>query len=476
MAGSDSETSALKRVGEILGVVTQAVVLLGVVGFIALVCLELRRDTLGIAPFETPPPMQAMGYSPQVAMRRFRSATDRVIDAATTAYLPEGRLPLQLMEPNSERIDFEAPALGLSLAMTVSAVRRTIGSPEPRLEGEFVCAAPGCADGRVALELRLLVDGSWRTLTSPPVLASAPAALDGYLEAAAAGVLEHRLPVVAASYHLRAGDAAAAERIAARVAEGPREERKWGENLLGILRFDEGDPEGARAHYERALALDPGFAVAANNLALLALATGDAKEAARRIDAAVAARPAYPAAHVNAAYIRAVLGDFDRALESAREAARLDPDGAEAQLAIAGVLGQRGVAAATTGGDASADFAAAERAYGDALLRDPGNVMAEAGVAQLHALRQDHEAAVAIYERIAARGEPPPVVLAAWAASLVELGDRDAAAEKLRALLCARGAPASGFARGALEQARASGLALARQAGLCGALPGACGC
>ena len=74
---------------------------------------------------------------------------------------------------------------------------------------------------------------------------------------------------------------------------------------LGAALSLAGDPDGARAHYDRAIALDPRNERARYALALLLIAEGRAAEARKHLEAALALKPDFPAA-------RAALESLDK--------------------------------------------------------------------------------------------------------------------------------------------------------------------
>ncbi len=99
----------------------------------------------------------------------------------------------------------------------------------------------------------------------------------------------------------------------------------------------EGNIDGARALFERALAADPGYVAALNSLAgielKLAFGAKEAAEQKRRLDAAfrliekaLALEPESVDALSRLAFIQGVRGDTGRAIELAERALRIDPD------------------------------------------------------------------------------------------------------------------------------------------------------
>ncbi|MCC6928892.1 MAG: tetratricopeptide repeat protein [Gemmatimonadaceae bacterium] len=91
-----------------------------------------------------------------------------------------------------------------------------------------------------------------------------------------------------------------------------------------VARHLAGDAKGAIALYKKALAADPGFAEACNNLATLFASRGDEGEAEQLLERAVALKPDYGEAHNNIGLMRATRGDHARAVPAFERAIALD--------------------------------------------------------------------------------------------------------------------------------------------------------
>jgi tetratricopeptide (TPR) repeat protein len=87
-----------------------------------------------------------------------------------------------------------------------------------------------------------------------------------------------------------------------------------------MARARRGEADAARAHFERAVAVDPRYAEAHNNLAAMLLSAGRLEDALAHAARAVAVEPALAEAHANrvAALIR--LGRFADAWAAVRAA------------------------------------------------------------------------------------------------------------------------------------------------------------
>ncbi len=175
---------------------------------------------------------------------------------------------------------------------------------------------------------------------------------------------------------LQAGDAGRASlhyRQAAEIwtAENRRDfaARAW--NNLGIACRAQQRNADAIAAYRRALELDPGLALARNNLGFALLLDNQVAEAAGQFRAALAAQPGFWQAHANLALAYSMERQWEPALAELAEAARLSPGNPEVEARFGEVcLARR-------------DIEAARRWFAQALIHEPENARAKAGLAAL---------------------------------------------------------------------------------------------
>jgi Tfp pilus assembly protein PilF len=126
---------------------------------------------------------------------------------------------------------------------------------------------------------------------------------------------------------------------------------------LGTLLARSGDDGGARAAFERALALQPDLAEASNDLGALLARGSDIEAAIVRFRAALAAAPEYPDALNNLGYALLLTGHETEARTLYEQALALQPDFPEALNNLGMLLGRAG------------DHDRAERYFRDALAR-----------------------------------------------------------------------------------------------------------
>jgi Tfp pilus assembly protein PilF len=126
---------------------------------------------------------------------------------------------------------------------------------------------------------------------------------------------------------------------------------------LGTLLAKTGETDRARAAFERALALQPAFAEASNDLGALLAQSGDLEGAMHQFRAAITAAPEYPDALNNLGYALLLTGQEAQARAMYEKALALQPDFPEALNNLGMLNGRAG------------DLEAAERRFRDALAR-----------------------------------------------------------------------------------------------------------
>ena len=221
---------------------------------------------------------------------------------------------------------------------------------------------------------------------------------------------------------------------------------------LGRLLVQKGRPDEAIAHYEKALEINPADAEAHNNLGATLFANGHVDEAIAHYQAALKIRPDYAKASCNLANALLSKGDLDGSIACYSACLALSPNQAEAQYNLASALFRTGrtdeaiahyqkvLELRPGNADAHANlgsvFLAKGRVrdaiaqYRDALRIAPDNVAAQSNLAWLLAtaadpsLRNGSEA-VLLAERAESeisRSENHAVVLRILAAAYAETG------------------------------------------------------
>ena len=192
--------------------------------------------------------------------------------------------------------------------------------------------------------------------------------------------IHHRL--AAAAWKAKDWDLALRHAVAA-TAVGPDLNAGW--SILGVIRQDTGDYQGAVAAHRRALAIDPEDYISLNNLGISRKWTGDlegAIECYRRViehaskfaDGDTEDRTLLAAAYGNLATALKESGDLPGALAAARSAVKVSPRWAETHIGVGAVLHAAGKADAAVAAMHQAvsldpDWGEAHGKYAVALLR-----------------------------------------------------------------------------------------------------------
>jgi len=194
-----------------------------------------------------------------------------------------------------------------------------------------------------------------------------------------------------------------------------------GETNLASALQAEGRIDEAAAHYARAIALQPDYAPAYNNLGVMQRAAGRVDEAIATYQVALQQKGDYPDAHYNLANALLEKGRPQEAAEHFRIALRSIPDSA-------GAANNLGIALAAQ--NRPADAVAAFRA---AVAADPNSAVAHRNLADALAAAGQVEAAVAEFQRASALDPNDPGAPYNLGVVLLEAGRIPAAISALRA-------------------------------------------
>lgn len=207
---------------------------------------------------------------------------------------------------------------------------------------------------------------------------------------------------------------AEAQRLAAaEAARNPNEPALA--NALGRAQREMGTKDAAVTSFQRAVALERGYADAHNNLGLTLRDMGRFADAARAFRAAVIAAPNWPVALINLADMLNRLGAQARALPYAQKAAALEPKSAPAALLLGEIEFRSG------------HYAQAADAFARAVAADPTGIQPHLSLAQAYTrLGRDAEA-MAEYDRLLDRAPKNATALAGKAGLLQSLGRFDEA-------------------------------------------------
>jgi Tfp pilus assembly protein PilF/peroxiredoxin len=192
---------------------------------------------------------------------------------------------------------------------------------------------------------------------------------------------------------------------------------------LGTLYMKGGAPTSARAAYERALELQPGYADASNSLGALLAQSGEVPAAIERFRAAIRARPDFADALNNLGFALFQTGEPAQAYELYQKALALKPDFPEALNNVGIYFGRQG------------DLEAAQRFFQQALEKRAGYDEAANNLALVLAARGDHAGAIAVLRRALELSPEFETTYATLARLLAQAGQREEALRALERLL-----------------------------------------
>lgn len=287
---------------------------LAILIFIPILASQFLRSPVLIEPIAVPEALAARGMTSEVVASRL---WDGLRDANALARTSKASVAAI---PNSQRVQFSVPEVGLSMDSIVRQTRQFFNIYETRIAGEFVCADAGCAPEGMVLRLRIL-RGTSEVIDLPAV---GDQDLRHYFRSAAIQILSVLDPFVAVSA-ISETEPVRATALARRLIRQHHPDSKWAHNLIGNLRSTAEDFRPALAEYRAALALDPDFTIAQANAARVLRQLGDPVASRAEYDRILARLPQSPEVQEGYAELAIGAGDIDAAIEYFKAAAALDP-------------------------------------------------------------------------------------------------------------------------------------------------------
>lgn len=199
----------------------------------------------------------------------------------------------------------------------------------------------------------------------------------------------------------------------------PKAALPW--NMRGVVQAARGDTRAARANFEKALALQPNFVVAARNLALLDLADKNPAAAKKRLEDILAKEPTNDAASLALAEVEAASGGSKDSIAAILDrAVKANPGSAVARLALVNLYGRLN--------DPKAALAAAQAA----ASAIPGNAQILETLGALQQATGDVKAAISTFEKLVEQAPQSPGAFLRLAAAQLASKDYDGAIASLR--------------------------------------------
>jgi tetratricopeptide (TPR) repeat protein len=277
----------------------------------------IEFDEIIIEPISMPKPLIDRGYSAEVATMRLADAIQTINKKSITAKSHSE------IQSSSREIDFAVPGSSVSLNSLIQLLRQTLGKPQTRVVGEFVCATNACSTD-ILLRLRIL-SKDMKEINLAPIGAST---IDNYFELAGESILREVNPYVLASYYYEASRRVEALEIARRMIELDHPDKKWAQILVGASYRESKDFENATIWYQSALKTDPNFALAYVNLGNIQDDQNDQDGAIAEYEKAIAIDPNYAIVHSNLGNVLTEKNDFEGAIAEYQKAIAIDPDDA----------------------------------------------------------------------------------------------------------------------------------------------------
>jgi tetratricopeptide (TPR) repeat protein len=287
---------------------------LAILIFIPILFSQFLRNPVLIEPIAVPEALVIRGLTPEVVASRL---WDGLRDANALARTSKESVAAI---PNSQRVQFAVPEVGLSMDSIVRQTRQFFNLHQTRIAGEFVCADAACAPEGMLLRLRVLRGGS--DVIDLPAVGQQD--LRRYFTGAAIQILSILDPFVAVSA-IAETEPVRATALARRLIRQHHPDAKWAHNLIGNLRSTAGDYRPALAEYRAALALDPQFTIAQANAARALRQLGDPVAARAEYDAILARDPGSPEVQEGYAELAIGAGKIDEAIAYLQHAAEIEP-------------------------------------------------------------------------------------------------------------------------------------------------------
>ncbi len=287
---------------------------LAILVFIPVLASQFLRNPVLIEPIAVPKALVTRGMTPEVVASRL---SDGLRDATALARTSKESVAAI---PNSQRVQFTVPEVGLSMDSIIRQTRQFLNLHQTRITGEFVCADAACAPEGMRLRLRI-VRGTSDVIDLPPV---GEEDLRAYFTDAAIQVLTVLDPFVAVSA-ISETEPVRATALARRLIRQHHPDSKWAHNLIGNLRTNDEDYRAALAEYRAALALDPDFTIAHANAARTLRQLGDPVASRAEYDAIAARTPDAPAVLEGYAELAIGAGNIDDGIDYLLRASAGDP-------------------------------------------------------------------------------------------------------------------------------------------------------
>lgn len=289
------------------------------------------ENLIVVNPISIPKSLEGEGYTSTVASQRLIDEIHLVGDQSGST---RQRANVGSESQFAALSTVQVPAAGFSFRSLIAALRDLIGVDDSTVSGEILIR-------RVPTESYVMIvriEGPAGRFVRPVEAGTA----DEVISKAARVVVEHIDPYIYSNYLYETGQREQAEEMAIRLAaSNDKNTAKWAFVLLGFLREEEQRFDDSIKLFEKAIDLDPLFALAHANVAAVLTLQGKFESAIERAKAALAINSKQPHAHVAWGDALRKLNRPDEAIEKYREASKHDQKFWRAYLAWAEVLREK---------------------------------------------------------------------------------------------------------------------------------------
>lgn len=254
MLKSISMLKLIEKLDQFRAIISNLAISLVAGALVVILIKQLTHSRIMVEPIQVPPPLNEQGFTPEITAQWVMDEMLTIQKAATTR--KEG----QAIAPEWQQFDMDVPGSGLSISAIGQAVRESLGLTQRRIGGEVI-ATPS------SYQMRIRLSGSQITYASVEV---EKGQIEQLIKLAAEEAVQRIDPFMFASYlHATKQIDRLDQAITFSLSEGPKEDRPWALNLLGISQVEAQDLGAAKRSYLDAIEEDEDFALAYYNLSNL---------------------------------------------------------------------------------------------------------------------------------------------------------------------------------------------------------------
>jgi tetratricopeptide (TPR) repeat protein len=298
------------------------IVVVGILLILVIYRATMEKLTI-IEPISLPKAMEERGFTGTVVAQRLIDQVHAIGAAATTH---KERVRFDSSSQFAALSAVQVPSSGLTVQSMVSVLRDLVGAEDSRIGGEITVVRPATAYLPARYSLLLRFDRPAGRTTN--VVESDN--VDDLISLSARAIVYEHDPYVLASYLYQKEAWTDMDRVIDRLIGSPDPDvAKWAFLLRGLDMKRQRKNGDAIKYYNRALALDPGFALAHNNLGALFMNNGDRVNAIKHFDRAIELNPKLALAWANLGVVLNLKGEFEAAKALFETALKINPKAAD---------------------------------------------------------------------------------------------------------------------------------------------------